>query len=445
MLSVEAALSRLLAAADGPLPAEEVPLADALGRVLSETVHSAFDLPPWDNSAMDGFAVHAADTTQASPAMPVCLRVVGEVRAGGVPGVEVPPGCAVRIATGAPTPPSVDAVVPVESTICPGDQDGSIGVAPSSSVDRATGFSVDEPLAGSCLIVVPVGPGVNIRRRGDDVRQGMTVLEAGEQLGPAQIALAAAVGLCSVRVRRRPVVGVLSTGDELRGPADDLGRSGIRDANRPGLMAACRAAGAMAADLGIARDTLESVLAALRPALEGVDAIIVSGGVSVGPFDVVRTAFDEVGSVDLWQVAIQPGKPFAFGVSNPRERDGRRVLLFGLPGNPAATLLTFELFVRPVLHRLEGRPATAAADRAITEDCLRASSGRRGFVRVTVARAEDGSVLRDDRGRTRVRLAGGQGSHMLRSMAAADALAIVREDVGRLEPGDEVEIRWLRP
>jgi molybdopterin molybdotransferase len=445
MLSVDAALSRLLAAADGPLPAEEVPLEDALGRDMSETVQSAFDQPPWDNSAMDGFAVYAADTTEASTATPVRLRVVGEVRAGGVPDLQVPRGCAVRIATGAPMPPSVDAVVPVESTIGPSDQYGSSGVPAPSSVAHASGFRVDEPLAESCLIVVSANPGDNIRRRGDDVRQGMRVLEAGEQLGPARVALAAAVGLGSVRVRRRPVVGVLSTGDELRGPGDELGSSGIRDANRPGLMAACRAAGATAADLGIARDSLESVLAALLPALDGVDAIIVSGGVSVGPFDVVRTAFDVLGSVDLWQVAIQPGKPFAFGVSNPRERDGRRILLFGLPGNPAATLLTFELFVRPVLHQLEGRSATAAADRAITEDCLRASSGRRGFVRVTVARAEDGSVLRDDKGRTRVRLAGGQGSHMLRSMAAADALAIVREDVGRLEPGDEVEIRWLRP
>jgi molybdopterin molybdotransferase len=170
----------------------------------------------------------------------------------------------------------------------------------------------------------------------------------------------------------------------------------------------------------------------------------VSGGVSAGPFDVVRTAFDTLGSLDLWQVAIQPGKPFAFGRSNPRERDGRRVLLFGLPGNPVSTLVTFELFVRPVLQQLQGLATTVSADRAITEDRLRSSSGRRGFVRVTVARADDGSVLRDDRGRLRVRLAGGQGSHMLRSMAAADALAIVREDVGRLEPGDEVEIRWLK-
>lgn len=444
MLSVEDALQRLLAASDGPLPAEEIPLDDALGRVLSQPIRSTLDLPPWDNSAMDGFAVHAADTAGASLATPIRLRIVGEVRAGGLPDVEVPPGCAVRIATGAPVPSSADAVVPVESTIVLDRSNGSAEDVGSAPASPASGFLANEPLASSCLVIAAAGSGDNIRRRGDDVQQGMQVLEAGDALEPAQVALAAAVGRGSVQVHRRPVVGVLSTGDELRGPGQDLGKAGIPDANRPGLLAACRRVGATAVDLGIARDSLESVLAALQSAIADVDVLVVSGGVSAGPYDVVRATFEAIGSVDLWRVAIQPGKPFAFGRSSPRARDGRRVLLFGLPGNPAATLVTFELFVRPVLQQLEGRASTNAADRAITLDSMRSSKGRRGFVRVAVARAGDGLALRDGQGRLQVSLAGGQGSHMLRSMAAADALAIVPEELGRLEPGDEVEIRWLK-
>ncbi len=445
MLSVEEVLERLRAAQDGPLPAEEVPLEDALDRALAEPIRSTLDLPPWDNCAMDGYAVHAADTANATSAAPVRLRVVGEVKAGGRPDLEVPAGCAVRVATGAPVPRSADAVVPVESTLLRGSGEAMpIGVG-GSVPPRALGFGIAEPLAETCLVIAPAGHGDHIRRRGEDVTAGTELLEPGRPLMPAHIAMAAAVGLSAVRVHRRPAVGVLSTGDELRLPGQDLGVSGIPDANRPGLLAACRAEGADAVDLGIARDSIESVLGALRPAVASVDVLIVSGGVSVGPYDVVRAAFEELGQVDLWRVAIQPGKPFAFGRSLPRQGDGRRVLLFGLPGNPISTLVTFELFVRPTLQHLAGRLSSAVAtDRAISDDRLQCSAGRRGFLRVKVARAEDGTPLRDDRGRLRVSLAGRQGSHVLSAMAMADALAIVPEDVARLEPGDEVEVRWLR-
>ena len=447
LLSVEEALDRLVAAIDGPLPAEEVALADALDRVLAAPVRSTIDLPPWDNSAMDGYALHAADTAGASPASPVRLRVVGEVRAGGSAAIEVPPGCAVRIATGAPVPPTADAVLPVESTLDPGGAGTSTNAGAGGTGVRgaaAIRFRAGETLADFCLAIAAARPSDHIRRRGGDVLAGAEVLGAGTRLGPSQIALAAAVGRGTVGVHRRPVVGVLSTGDELREPGQDPGDAGIPDANRPGLLAACTAAGAATVDLGIARDSLYSVLGALRPALDRVDAVIVSGGVSVGPYDVVRDAFEAIGSVELWRVAIQPGKPFAFGRSNPRERDGRRAFLFGLPGNPVSTLVTFELFVRPVLRRLAGDPErNGTLDRAITDDPLSSAAGRRGFLRVRVARLPDGSPERDERGRLRVSLSGAQGSHVLTAMAAADALAVVPESVGRIEPGDEVEVRWL--
>ncbi len=430
LLPVEEALARLLDLVGVPLPAEEIPLEAALGRILASPVVSDLDLPPWDNSAMDGYAVHAADTEGASPAAPVRLRVVGEVRAGSPADVSVPTGCAVRIATGAPMPPSADAVVPVEATLDENRQ--------------AAAFVPGRPIAEVCQVVVAARAGDHVRRRGEDVRRGAALLAPGTPLGPAQIALAAGVGRGSVSVHGRPVAGVLATGDELREAGREVGPSGIPDANRPGLLAACRAAGAEAVALGIARDSLESVMAALGPALGRVDALIVSGGVSVGPYDVVRNAFESIGHVELWQVAIQPGKPFAFGRSAPREADGRQVLLFGLPGNPVSTLVTFELFVRPVLARLSGRRTTAPyADRAITADAMRSSPGRRGFIRVKVEREADGRPLRDELGRLRVSLAAGQGSHVLSAMALADALAIVPESLGRLDPGDEVEIRWL--
>ncbi|MGA2513669.1 MAG: molybdopterin molybdotransferase MoeA, partial [Candidatus Limnocylindrales bacterium] len=314
MLSLEEAQGRLLAAAGEPLTGEDVPLAEALGRVLAEPVRSAVDLPPWDNSSMDGFAVHAADTTDATPASPVRLRVVGEVRAGGSPGVEVPPGCAVRVATGAPIPPSADAVVPVEATsVYEAGGASAPGFPARLGSPRPLGFGIAEPLPEACLVIAAVEPGAFIRRRGEDVRAGMSVLEPNRRLGPAQIAMGAAVGLGSLCVHRRPVAGVLSTGDELRHAGEPLRGWGIPDANRPGLLAMCGETGVRALDLGIAGDSVESILGALRPAIERSDVLIVSGGVSVGPYDVVRAAFEALGRVELWRVAIQPGKPFAFG------------------------------------------------------------------------------------------------------------------------------------
>ena len=433
LVPVEEAQATVLAGVE-PLAAD-LPMAPeaALGRVLAADVAARTSLPPWDNSAMDGYAVRAADVARAADADPVRLAVVGEVPAGGSPGVRVVEGSAVRIATGAPVPPGADAVVAVEQTT-PLDGSGMSG---------PRGREAAGPLPAACLVHEPVRQGANIRSAGDDVRHGQVVARAGTLVTPAVIALTAGAGADRVTVRRRPVVAVLATGDEIRAAGEPLGPAGIPDANGPGLRSLIREAGGEALDLGIARDSLGDVLERLRRGVEAADLVVAAGGVSVGPYDVVRTALDTVGHVDLWRVALQPGKPFTFGRADVPGRPAP-VLLFGLPGNPVSVFVTFELFVRPVLRRLAGlerlhRPA----DRCVLEEAVSKSLGRRGMQRVVALRAADGSPLRDGLGRVRVRLAGGQGSHVLSALAAADALAVVPEDLARAEAGTELELRWL--
>ena len=433
LLSVEAAQATVMAGVE-PLPeVERVAPEDALGRVLAEPLTAAVSLPPWDNSAMDGYAVRAEDVAAAVEAHPVRLTVVGESRAGRAPDARVLTETAVRIATGAPLPDGADAVVPVEMTT-PVDASGSAGQRGRQAVG---------PLPTACLVHEPVGRGNAIRRRGGDVGEGDPIATAGTLVTPSVVALAAGAGLGTVAVRRRPVVAVLATGDEVRRAGTALGDAGIPDANGPGIRALVREAGAVPLDLGIAVDELDDVERRLRRGIDGADLVVVSGGVSVGPYDVVRLAFDAVGHMNLWRVAVQPGKPFAFGRA---EVDGRvdPVLLFGLPGNPVSAFVTFELFVRPVLRRLAGDGRLhRQVDRAILEDEVSKSVGRRGYQRVTAVRLPDGSPARDRDGRVRVRLAGGQGSHVLSALAAADALAVIPEPVETAPAGTEVEIRWL--
>jgi molybdopterin molybdotransferase len=288
---------------------------------------------------------------------------------------------------------------------------------------------------------------------GTDLRFGDRVLEAGSPVRPASIAVAAGVGLQHLSVRRRPIVGVLATGDEVRSAGQSLGEAGIPDANGPALMALVEDAGGDPRFLGIAADRLEDVRARLCAGLaEDPDVVIVSGGVSVGPYDHVRAAFEEVGHVDLWRVAVQPGKPFAFGTTRSAglagrpERD-RPVLLFGLPGNPVSTFVTFEVFIRPALLALAGRSdVRRSVDRGVLLDDAKTSIGRRAFLRVTAERDGNGAVVRDGSGRAQVRLSRGpegQGSHVLSALAAADALAIIPEDVPVHRAGDPVELWWL--
>ena len=443
---VEAARDRILAQIPGPLTAENVAVDAALGRVTATPIHAAVTLPPWDNSAMDGYALVASDVSGASEAAPIRLAVAGEVAAGTAATMAVTQGSALRIATGAPLPAGADAVVPVEETT-PLDAAGATG---------ARGRDATGPLPAAVLVHEATPSGANVRRAGSDVSAGDVVLEAGLGISPQAIAVIAGSGSPTVAVHRRPRVAVLATGDEIRQAGEPLGPAGIPDANGPGLRALASAAGADVVDLGVSRDDLADATARLRSALDqGADAIVVSGGVSVGPFDVVKAAFEAIGRIELWRVAVQPGKPFVFGTA-PRTAAGtaggaggeaRPVLLFGLPGNPVSTFVTFELFVRPAIRRLAGRRSLFRdVDRGVLQDVASTSPGRRAFLRVTAHRDASGRVVRDDLGRVPLRLArgpAGQGSHVLSALAAADGLAVIPEEVLVHPAGGEVELWWL--
>lgn len=417
LLRLEEAVARLLEGV-APLPVEEATLAEAAGRVLAADVVAEVALPPWDNVAMDGFAVRAGDIASATVATPVRLRVAGEVAAGHEPSAAVEPGTALRVSTGAPLPPGADAVVPVEETSAWGGARAAAGAVLGSVVE------IHEAVPG----------GANVRPRGGDAAAGARVLAAGQRLTAGAISLVAAVGRERVAVVRRPRVAVLATGDELVPPGRPLGPAQIHDSNTAGLLVLARRAGAEVRSLGIAPDDLDAVRERLREALGWADIVVASGGVSVGAHDVVKDAFETFGRLGFWRVAIQPGKPLAFGRAprGPGAPPGGPVLFFGLPGNPVSSLVTFELFVRPALRRLGGHPDTGRRlERAVLAEEVEKSHGRRAFLRVRLAEVE---------GRLVARLAGAQGSHVLSALAAADALAVIPEEEDRLPPGSEVDV-----
>jgi molybdopterin molybdotransferase len=397
VIPLEDARARVLAACS-PLTPRPVTLADALGRVLAEPVVSGVDVPPFANTAMDGFAVRAADTADA----PVGLAVVGTLAAGADPaGLTVGPGQAVRIMTGAPLPAGADAIVMVERT--------------SAST------------AGDVVTVEVAGhTGDHVRTAGDDLRVGQTVFETGAVLTPGHLGVLASLGLSEVTVFPPARVGVLSTGDELVEGPGPLRPGQIRDSNRPTLLAMVREAGCQAVDLGTARDDEETIQSKLEEGLATCDAVVTSGGVSVGDFDYVKVVLDKIGRMDWWQVAIRPAKPFAFGVAGPRDTP-----VFGLPGNPVSSMVSFEMFVRPGLRRMMGHPdgrllrpvVAAIAD----EGLPRRSDGKLHLDRVVATNGPDGRI--------HVRRSGGQSSHLLRAMALANALALIPDGDGVAEGG----------
>jgi molybdopterin molybdotransferase len=433
MLTVEEALTSVLASAGGPLGVETVPVEDALGRVAAEPLVAASSLPPWPNSAMDGYAIRATDVAGATEPDPVRLAVIGDAAAGIAGSTRVAVGTAIRIATGAPIPPGADAVVAVEATT-PIAADGTAGTRARDAAG---------PLPGACLVHAATPVGANIRGAASDVSAGDVVLPAGRTVTPSAIALGAGTGVLTAHVHARPRVAILATGDELRGPGEPAGPAGIPDANGPGLAALARTDGCVVLRLGIAGARLDDVDERLRSGIGQADAVIVSGGVSVGPYDAVRAAFATVGSLELWRVAVQPGKPFAFGVSSEPGPRGRAVPLFGLPGNPVSTFVSYELFVRPALRALGGHAdLVRPVESAVLEDEARTSTGRRAYLRAVVVRDDAGAPMRDGAGRLRLRLAGGQGSHVLSALARADGLAIVPEAIDRVAPGDPVGFTW---
>ena len=399
LIPLEEAQRRVLEGV-GALPAVTVAVADAAGLVLAEPVSSPVSLPPWTNSAMDGFAVRSADVASATRDRPVVLRVLGEVPAGRPPDAVVEPGAALRIMTGAMVPAGADSVVPVEDTDAP--------AGASDIPDHVT-------------VYAGVRAGDHLRSEGSDVVSGTALLTAGRACDPAAIALLAATGHAAVLVHRRPRVAVISTGDELVPPGSPLGPAQIHDSNSYALAAQAAEAGAEVRRLGIARDTLPDLLALVREATAWADVVILSGGVSVGAHDHVKAAFEDVGSLDLWRVAIKPGRPFAFARATI---DGRAVRLFGLPGNPVSVFVTFELFVRPVLRLMAGRPRPFDRPTRVVRlaEPMRGSTGRQHITRV---------VLEPDPERPdglMARTSGGQDSYMLASLAAANGMLFLPPD-----------------
>ena len=394
MLSLDAALRRLLAHA-APTTAESVDLADAAGRVLADPrIVAAVDVPSFDNSAMDGYAVRAADT-------PGTLALAGEVTAGMAALPAVAAGTAVRIMTGAPMPPGADAVVPIEEAE---EGDATVELA------RAE-------------------PGAHVRVAAHDTRGGDEICVPGE-LSPPKIALLASLGLGAVDVRRRPVVAVLSTGDELVGVGEVLGPNQVHDANGVALAAAVREVGGEALLLPRARDDAAEIERVLVDAAQRADLVVTSAGVSVGRHDHVRGVLESRGTLDFWRIAIQPGKPLAVG-----ELAGTTVI--GLPGNPVSALVVFELFVRPFLRTMLGLSGDGRLHlRATSEGRIGKDPRRRAFLRVH-AWHEDGVV--------HARAAGGQQSSQLRPLADGNALLVVPEGEDAAIPGVSYEAIVLEP
>ena len=400
MLAFEEALARMLAEVPAP-EGESVSLRAASGRILADQIRSPIDLPVFDNSAMDGYAVRAADVTSAKPASPARLRLAGKVAAGEIFMGEVTPGTCVRLFTGSPLPAGADAVVMQEDT------------------------HIDPTAPGEVVILAPAGPGENVRTRGEDVKQGTILAEAGAAITPGRIGLLAAAGFGRLRVGRQPVVGLLATGSELTEPGQPLAPGQIYECNRTALAALMERVGAVPKTLPLVADVLAGTTQALADAFNQCDAVVTSGGVSVGEMDFLKLAFEQIGGrLEFWKVAMKPGRPFVFGRCQGK-------LLFGLPGNPVSALVTFRLLVRPALLRWQGATdVSLPAHPGVLAEPLLNPGERRHFMSVKV----------DSTGK--IQLAGVQASHVLSSLAAANGLVDVPAHT-TLAAGSAVTVlRW---
>jgi molybdopterin molybdotransferase len=381
-----------------PLGAEAVPVAEAVGRVLAVDVTAPWDLPSWDNSAMDGYAVRARDA-----AAPVTLEIAGYIPAGSAGGGALVPGTAARILTGAPLPAGADAVVPFEDA---------------------------EERGKDVVVHRPTRSGAHVRRRGEDLRSGETILQAGTVLGPAEVSALATCSRVTVPVVRRPRVGIVSTGDELVPPGEPLAPGKIHDSNALALAAAVRELGGEPVPLGIARDDRVALRALLAEGLRA-DALVTSAGVSMGDRDLVREVLRELSVEEVfWKVDIKPGRPTAFGLRG-------RTPVFSLPGNPVSTLLTFEQFVRPALLRMMGhRRVLRPIARATLQDAVPRKAGRVAFLRVRLERRERALLAWS---------AGAQDTGILRTLLRADGIAVLPAEWGDVAAGAAVEVQVLRP
>ena len=414
LLPVADARTAVMAEVTAALPAEAVPLEGALGRVLAADAISAEDVPGWDNSAMDGYAVRAADTAGARFEAPVSLRLAAESRAGAPAARRLAVGEAFGISTGAVVPDGADAVVRVEDT-------------------RRSGASVE--------VQVAVEEGHDIRRAGEDIRAGETVLSAGTALGAAELGVLASIGLARPECARRPTVAIVSTGDELLDPSEPMRDGGVRNSNAHTLPALARLAGAEVVSVVRCPDELGATRDAAARATQA-DVAVFCGGVSVGDHDHVKEALAAAGADErFWGVALRPGKPTWFGVvaenrdmrGNQQPPEPRR-LAFGLPGNPVSAVVTFILFVRPALRALQGTDPGLPAVEAILGDDVPRLARRDQVVRCRLSATAQGWIATPT---------GPQGSHVLTSMLGADALAVIEMGEGRARAGSTIRAELI--
>jgi molybdopterin molybdotransferase len=391
MISVRDGQNHILAQIERSVPPEIVAITEALGRVTVDDVQASFDVPPADNSAVDGYAFASADVEGGRD-----LHVIADLPAGSVFHGALSAGQTLRIMTGAPMPTGADTVCPQELALRTGDR---VAISPE------------------------IVKGVNVRARGEDVRSGTVVVPAGSVLRPQEIGVVASLGLRQMLVSQRPRVALLSTGDEVAEPGRPRAAGQIYDSNRFTLQGLVAQAGGDVVDLGIVPDVREVLRARLLEAAAIADVVITSGGVSVGVYDLVKDVLGEIGGIDFWQVAMQPGRPLAVG----RIEDAH---FFGLPGNPVASMLTFMLFVRPALYKLAGRRQIfPEAWEACAAEAMRKKTGRREFKR---------GILEFRDGAWQVRTTGPQGSGILSSMVAGNCLIVLDEDRGDVAPGERV-------
>jgi molybdopterin molybdotransferase len=392
LITIDEARERVLAAVTR-VGDEPIALRDALGRVLAEDVSSPLPVPPFDSSAMDGFAVVAGDAAE--------LGVIGEARAGHPYSGVVSPGQAVKISTGAVLPEGADAVVPVERT---------------TAVREGVG-------------VPEIGPGENVRRAGEDIPLDAVVLQTGIHLGPAELGVAASVGMAELRCARRPRVAVLVTGDELTEPGTALAPGAIYSSNAYALSAQVDRAGGEVVERITVPDDADGTRNALATALDGADVVVVSGGVSVGPHDHVKPALRDLGVEErFWGVRLRPGKPTWFGTRG-------ETLAFGLPGNPVSAMVTFQLFARPALAALQGAAPGARRLTATLDSPIARNPEREQAIRVNLLQSQNGPTATPTKG--------AQGSHVLTSMVGADGLALIAPGEGDAPAGERVEVELL--
>ena len=417
MISVETALEKILNSIQ-PLGVEERTLLECLGQVLAEDVYSDINVPPKDNSALDGYALKAADIKGAGPQNPRLLKVIDMVAAGGNPHKKVETGTAIRIMTGAPTPQGADCVVGFEDT------DETERAVSANEIPSEIGVMTEE------------SSGSNIRRAGESIKKGDLVLAQGTIIRPSEIGVLASMGRAKIKVIRRPVIAILATGDELTNLGEPLAEGKIYNSNTYGVASQVMREGGIPRILGIALDNEASVVARINQALDA-DLLVTIGGVSMGDYDIVKDVLAKQGEIVFWKVRTKPGKPLAFGTIRRMGKglSGQDMPHLGLAGNSVSCMVNYELFVRPAILKMMGKKNLAKPSiAAVMEEGISNNDGRRIFARVIVEKRD---------GRYYARLTGPQGSGILTSMALANGLAVVPEDQARVNKGDILQVLML--